>query len=37
VHAGPTDPDYERPAIDGQSRVPALYGSNPSATDVERS
>jgi len=32
-----TDPGYERPAIDSQRWVPALYGSNPSATDVERS
>jgi polyphosphate kinase 2 len=31
------DPGYERPAIDDQNWVPALYGSNPSATDVERS
>jgi hypothetical protein len=31
------DPNYERPAIDGQSWVPALYGSNPPATDIERS
>jgi hypothetical protein len=27
------DPNYERPAIDGQNWVPALYGSNPPATD----
>ncbi len=32
-----TDPDYERPPIEGQNWVPALYGSNPPATDVERS
>jgi polyphosphate kinase 2 len=32
-----TDPNYERPAIDSQRWVPALYGSNPSAVDVERS
>jgi polyphosphate kinase 2 (PPK2 family) len=32
-----TDPNYERPPIDSQNWVPALYGSNPSATDVERS
>ena len=32
-----TDPNYERPAIDSQNWVPALYGSNPPATDVERS
>jgi polyphosphate kinase 2 (PPK2 family) len=32
-----TDPNYERPAIDSQNWVPALYGSNPSASDVERS
>jgi polyphosphate kinase 2 len=32
-----TDPNYERPAIDGQNWVPALYGSNPPATDVDRS
>jgi polyphosphate kinase 2 len=31
------DPTYERPAIDGQNWVPALYGSNPTASDVERS
>ncbi len=29
-----TDPNYERPPIEGQNWVPALYGSNP--TDVER-
>jgi hypothetical protein len=32
-----TDPNYERPAIDSQRWVPALYGSNPPETDVERS
>ncbi|RLM59868.1 polyphosphate kinase 2 [Halobellus sp. Atlit-31R] len=32
-----TDPNYERPPIDSQEWVPALYGSNPPATDVERS
>lgn len=31
------DPNYERPAIDNQNWIPALYGSNPPATDVERS
>jgi polyphosphate kinase 2 len=30
------DPGYERPAIDSQNWVPALYGSNPSPADVER-
>jgi polyphosphate kinase 2 (PPK2 family) len=32
-----TDPNYERPPIDNQHWVPALYGSNPSSADVERS
>jgi len=31
------DPNYERPAIDGQNWVPALYGSNPPTADVEQS
>jgi len=31
------DPDYQRPPIDDQNWVPALYGSNPPATEVERS
>jgi polyphosphate kinase 2 len=31
------DPSYERPPIESQNWVPALYGSNPSATDVKRS
>jgi len=32
-----TDPNYERPPIDSQRWVPALYGSNPPATDTDRS
>lgn len=31
------DPSYERPPIDDQNWVPALYGSNPPVTDTERS
>ena len=31
------DPDYDRPPIEGQNWVPSLYGSNPPATEVERS
>jgi len=32
-----TDPNYERPPIESQNWVPALYGSNPPDTDVNRS
>ena len=31
------DPNYQRPPIESQNWVPALYGSNPSAADVDRS
>jgi len=31
------DPNYRRPPIESQNWVPALYGSNPAAADVDRS
>jgi polyphosphate kinase 2 len=30
------DPNYERPPIESQRWVPALYGSNPAGSDVDR-